>query len=149
MRLILKDAEGKFLLTREFRSELNSHDYRLPGGKVYDTLREYLTARGNTASLQEAVMCAAKLEAKQETGVDEIRDLRIFTRSTAGASIEWDLYYLTGIIAAMGAQELEEDELERGIDVGFYTREQVLEMLRRGDISESRTVGVLFRYLLP
>lgn len=94
-------------------------------------------------------MCAAKLEAKQETGVDEIRDLRIFTRSTAGASIEWDLYYLTGTIAAMGAQELEEDERERGIDVGFYTREQVLEMLRRGDISESRTVGVLFRYLLP
>ena len=49
----------------------------------------------------------------------------------------------------MGAQELEEDKRERGIDVGFYTRERVLEMLRRDDISESRTMGVLFRYLLP
>lgn len=59
------------------------------------------------------------------------------------------MYYLIGTIAAMGAQELEEDKRERGIDVGFYTRERVLEMLRRDDISESRTMGVLFRYLLP
>ena len=148
VRLILKDAEGKFLLTREFRSELNSHDYRLPGGKVYDTLKEYLAVRGDAAALQEAVTRAARLEAKQETGVDEIHDLQIFSRSTAGASVEWDLYYLTGNIGAISEQELEEDEKERGIDVGFYTKEQVLKMLKSGAITEGRTVGVLFRYLL-
>ncbi len=147
VRLILKNTEGKFLLTKEFRRELNSHDYRLPGGKVYDTLKEYLAVRGNEASLQEAVTRAAKLEAKQETGVDEIHDLQIFFRSTAGASVEWDLYYLTGDIGAISEQELEEDEKERGIDVGFYTKEQVLEMLQSGAITEDRTVGVLFRYL--
>lgn len=147
VRLILKDAEDKLLLTREFRSELNTHDYRLPGGKVYDTLKEYLAVRGDTALLQAAVMNAAKLEAKQETGVDEIHDLQIFTRSTAGASVEWDLYYLSGNIGAISEQELEDDERERGIDVGFYTREEVLDMLKSGAIAEDRTVGVLFRYL--
>ena len=28
-------------LSKEFRSELNGYDYRLPGGKVFDTLEEY------------------------------------------------------------------------------------------------------------
>lgn len=147
VRLILKNDAGEILLTKEFRSELNAHDFRLPGGKVYDTLSEYLAVREDPDALQTAVLRAARLEAKQETGVDEIHDLSLLSKSAAGASVEWDLYYLTGDIGGMSEQELEEDEKERGIDVGFYTKEQVLEMLKTGDIAEDRTVGVLFKYL--
>lgn len=148
VRLILKDAQNKILLTKEFRSELGTHDFRLPGGKVFDDLDRYLAVRGDMEALNEAVVAAAKLEAKQETGVDHIDNLTIVAKSAAGASVEWDLYYLTGDIGAISEQELEEDEKERGIDVGFYTNEEVLEMLRSGAIAEDRTAGVLFRHLL-
>lgn len=147
VRLILRNTAGDILLTKEFRSELGAHDFRLPGGKVYDTLNEYLSARGDADALRAAVIQAARLEAKQETGVDEIHNLTLLSKSAAGASVEWDLYYLTGDIGAMSEQDLEEDEKERGIDVGFYTKEQVLEMLKTGEIAEDRTAGVLFKYL--
>lgn len=38
VRLIMKDGQGNILLTREFRRELSKFDYRLPGGKVFDSL---------------------------------------------------------------------------------------------------------------
>ena len=114
VRLILHDTNGNILLTEEFRSELNRKDFRLPGGKVFDDLESYLNIRGNESALIEAVMRAAKLEAKQETGVDEIKDLTIFSRSTAGASIEWDLFYLSGTITAQSEQELEAEEIGTG-----------------------------------
>jgi 8-oxo-dGTP pyrophosphatase MutT (NUDIX family) len=148
VRLLLSDTEGKILITREYRSEIGDHDYRLPGGKVFNDLESYLAIRGNDARLNDAAMEAARLEAKQETGVDEINDLTILTRSAAGASVEWDLYYLTGTIGAISEQELEEDERERGIDVHFYTRAEVLEMLKQGKFAEGRTAAVLFEHLL-
>ena len=37
--LIVKN--NQMLITKEFRSELDDFDYRLPGGKVFDTLDEY------------------------------------------------------------------------------------------------------------
>ncbi|MEI6117757.1 MAG: hypothetical protein WCP92_00380 [bacterium] len=40
VRLIICDGD-KILITNEFRKEVNTDDYRLPGGKVFDTLKEY------------------------------------------------------------------------------------------------------------
>jgi len=40
VRLIIV-RDGQMLITREFRNELDDYDYRLPGGKVFDTLDEY------------------------------------------------------------------------------------------------------------
>ena len=148
VRLILTNTEDKILLTREFRSEQGKHDFRLPGGKVFDDLDSYLSVRGDTEALNEQVLRAGTVEAKQEAGVDEIENLSILSKSVAGASVEWDLYYLTGNIEIIGEQDLKEDEIEHGIDVGFYTKEEVIEMLKAGEISEDRSVGILFRYLL-
>src|SRR5437763_708903 len=41
VRLIIRDGQGNILLTREFRRELSKFDYRLPGGKVFDSLIEF------------------------------------------------------------------------------------------------------------
>ena len=42
VRLIICDRQNKtILLTKEFRQELDGWDYRLPGGKVFDSLDEY------------------------------------------------------------------------------------------------------------
>jgi len=147
VRLILTNAEGELLITKEYRSEISAHDYRLPGGKVFDDIESWLVVRGDAAALADAVMRAARLEAKQETGVDEIVDPKILKISRAGASVEWDLYYVTGTIARMSEQELEADEKERGIEVAFYSKEKVAELLRTGGVQEDRTAGVLYRYL--
>ncbi len=147
VRLILHDAAGNILITEEFRSSLGRKDFRLPGGKVFDTLDPYLAIRSDGSSMHEAVLKAARLEAKQETGVDDIRDLAIYAKSDAGASVEWDLYYLTGTIAARSDQELEEDEAVHGIAVHFFSPQEVRAMITDGRISEDRTAGILTRYL--
>lgn len=147
VRLILHNNTGGVLLTEEFRTELNKKDFRLPGGKVFDDLDSYLNVRGDDAALTEAVLRAAKLEAKQETGVDEIDGLTIFARAVAGASVEWDLFYLSGTITAHSEQELEDEEKERGIAVHFFSLDAIRKMLIDGSIAEERTQAVLARYL--
>jgi hypothetical protein len=147
VRLILHDDAGNILITEEFRSSLGRKDFRLPGGKVFDVLEPYLAVREDSATLEAAVLAAAKLEAKQETGVDDIRDLTIYAKSDAGASVEWDLFYLTGSIAARSEQELEEDEAVHGIAVHFFSPDAVRAMIADGRVSEDRTAGVLSRYL--
>lgn len=147
VRLILNNAEGQILLTKEFRHEQGGIDYRLPGGKVFDDLASYLVLRGDEQKLEMAVMKAAELEAKQEAGIDQIGDLRIFQKSVAGASIEWDLFYLTGEVLVTSHQELDGDEKDHGIEVGYYSPAAVTELLKTGAISEDRSAGVLTRYL--
>jgi hypothetical protein len=147
VRLILKNTHGDILLTEEFRTELNRKDFRLPGGKVFDDLESYLAVRGNESALQNAVHRAARLEAKQEAGVDEIADLTITARAVAGASIEWDLFYVSGTITAQSEQELEAEEQQRGISVHFFPIDTVKKMILDGSISEERTQAVLLRHL--
>lgn len=146
VRLILKNTNGKILLTKEFRHEQDKHDYRLPGGKVFDDLESYLAVRYESDDLHSAVLAAATLEAKQEAGVT-VNNLFIYSKSVAGASVEWDLYYLTGEIKDKGEQELDGDEKEHGIEVGFYSKEEIFAMLKNNEISEDRSASVLFRYL--
>jgi 8-oxo-dGTP pyrophosphatase MutT (NUDIX family) len=147
VRLLLTNNEGKILLTREFRSELGTVDVRVPGGKVLDSLKEFLAIREDAGKMNVAVFTAARLEAKQETGVDEIENLTIFHTSTLGASVDWPLYYMTGTITAHSQQELEPDEAERGIDVHFFTLDEVRELLAQGEIREERSAAVLAKYL--
>jgi hypothetical protein len=147
VRLILTTTDGKILLTREFRSELNVVDIRVPGGKVLDSVNEFLAIRHDADKMHDAVLRAARLEAKQETGVDEIADLAVYHISTLGASVDWPLYYMTGNIVAQSEQQLEADEAERGIDVHFYTQDEVRDLLKRGEVREERSAAVLGTYL--
>lgn len=39
--LIVNKEKKQILLSKEFRYELNNWDYRLPGGKVFDSLNDY------------------------------------------------------------------------------------------------------------
>jgi 8-oxo-dGTP pyrophosphatase MutT (NUDIX family) len=147
VRLILHDEQGRILITEEFRSSLGRKDFRLPGGKVFEELDPYLAMRHDAALLETAVLAAGRLEAKQETGVDRIEGLRVFARSEAGASVIWNLFYLTGTITARSDQELEGDEAVHGIAVHFFTPDEVRQMIIDGRISEDRTAAVLSRYL--
>lgn len=147
VRLILKNSQGKYLITKEFRHEQWGFDFRLPWGKVFDDLESYLQIRHNETDLEKSVLEAARIEAKEEAGIDEIKDLQIIHTSFAGASVEWTLYYLSWDIVSESEQNLAGEELVHGIEIGFYTKQEILKMIQDGDINEERSVAVLVRYL--
>ncbi len=143
VRLIII-KENKILLTREFRNELSGYDYRLPGGKVFDTLEEYKKHR-DTDLLPFAIE-AGKREATEEVGLT-IKNISHFTTATSGATGVWDLFYFL-------VHDFEENKygqkLETGEDIQaeWKTFDEVRELCKDGLIQEDRTVGVLFRFFL-
>jgi len=157
VRAIITDGK-RILLTKEFRLEYEDWDYRLPGGKVFDTLdkyREILASSGDACAaggqgleddpILKYAVAAVKRETLEEAGIIA-RDPRFLCKTRAGATVEWDLYYF--VIT-------EFDELETGQNTGkdemiqpiWKSFENVKEMCCDGRIREDRTVGVLLRFL--
>jgi ADP-ribose pyrophosphatase len=141
-RLIIPKGDT-VLVSKEFRHELQRYDYRLPGGKVFDTLDEYNTALASGVDLTEAAKIAAIKEAHEEVGIDA-RELSLFHKSICGATVVWDLYYFV-----VGRYEETEQHLEDGEDITteFIDRKAVERMCLDGSISEERSALVLLRYL--
>ncbi len=142
-RLIIS-KDGKILLTKEFRHELDGYDYRLPGGKVYDTLGEYNAALASGTDIAEAAKRAALKEAREEVGV-EASGAEFLHKSVCGATVVWDLFYFVITEFTQAEQELEDGE---DITAGWYTPEQVRAMCMSGEVSEERSALVLLRYLV-
>ena len=147
VRLILDDQKaGKILLTREFRSELGDYDYRLPGGKVFDSLAEFQTYYKSGKDIGEAAVNKAVQEAREETGY-KVVDPELVVKSTLGATVEWDLYVfkVTDFQKHEGGQALEEGEdIETDL---WFTYEETREMILSGKMQEERIALALLRYL--
>jgi 8-oxo-dGTP pyrophosphatase MutT (NUDIX family) len=141
-RLIIPKGNS-ILLTKEFRSELNSYDYRLPGGKVYDSLEEYNNALRSNVDINESAKIAAIKEAKEEAGI-EVKGLSFFHKSVCGATVIWDLFYFVVKEFMESSQDLEDGE---DITFEFVDNEEVKKMCLNGSISEERSALVLLRYL--
>jgi ADP-ribose pyrophosphatase len=112
VRLIIADKRTqKVLLTKEFRTELQAWDYRLPGGKVFDSLAEYGAFRTSGGDMTEAAERKAIAEGKEAAGVD-IKGVQFFKKSTLGATVEWDLwcFEVTDWVRSAGGQQLEVGE---------------------------------------
>ncbi len=145
VRLIIH-KDGKVLLTKELRRELNSHDYRLPGGKVFDSLDEYEAHRKSGDDILNAAVAKAKGEGAEEAGVD-IKDLKLFKKSTLGATVEWDLYVfeVTDWQPHADGQNLEEGEQ---IDADTWvTFAEAEEMIISGQMQEERIALILLQWL--
>lgn len=145
VRLIITDKD-KILLTKEFRHEHNKYDYRLPGGKVFDTLEEFIQKRENNEDIKTYAEKAAKNECQQETGLIP-KSLEHITTSKAGATIEWDLLYflIKDFEKSEKWQELEDWE---DIATERKTREEVKKLCLDWSINEDRTVWILLKFLL-
>jgi 8-oxo-dGTP pyrophosphatase MutT (NUDIX family) len=143
VRLIIEATDGALLLTKEYRPELGRYDIRLPGGKVFDSLAEYQTALSAGTDLFPAIEAAARLEAKEEVGIDSGDFTRIHT-SIAGLTVDWDLHYFVVKNPVEGAQALGEHE---DIEVARISREDAKKFCLDGSISEERSALVLLRYL--
>ena len=141
-RLIIPKGD-KILISKEHRHEVGGYDYRLPGGKVYDSLEEYNKALELNIDISESAKRAAIKEAKEEVGI-EVKDISFFHKSICGATVVWDLFYFIVNDFNQLSQELEEGE---DIIIEEIERSKVIEMCLNGTISEERSALVLLRYL--
>lgn len=150
VRMIIVNNDRKICITKERRHELNHgawwYDFRLPWGKVVDSLQEYLLLK---EQWQDALFFAAqeavRIEAGEEVGIipEQIDFLRI---SPCGATMRRDLYYflISSFTFKSSGQTLWWNE---DIAVARYTRDEVQQMCLRWDMSEDRSVAVLLQYL--
>ena len=147
VRLIIHDKPaGKILLTKEHRQELNEWDYRLPGGKVFDSLDEFEAFRPSGNDIVEAAKKQAINEAKQEAGV-EISSLELYKKSVLGATVEWDLYVFESSnwqLSDVG-QELEDGE---NIEAdNWVTYDEARVMALDGSMKEERIALILLQWI--
>lgn len=143
-RLIIVSPEKKILITKEFRVEANGYDYRLPGGKVFDSLNEYNDCLAAKNSILTAAEIAAKKEAREEVGIEPELIQHVAT-SRCGATVEWDLYYfLVDQYKTLSSQHLESGE---DITVEWLNFEEVTKLCLSGKMQEDRSVAVLLRWL--
>ena len=142
VRLIVQD-DGNILLTKEYRPELKAYDYRLPGGKVIDTLEEYNAFLKSGADIKAKAREAAEREAKEEIGI-VVKDAELFAVSRCGLTVEWDLYYFV-----VTAHEQSVQELEAGEDITVMPTKiaEAKKMCLDGRINEERSALILLRYL--
>jgi len=147
VRLIIADTDTrKLLLTKEFRRELQDYDYRLPGGKVFDSLAEFEEFRQTGRDILEPAAAKAKAEAQEEAGM-AVKDVKFFKKSTLGATVEWDLYVFE---AANWAEHEDGQALEEGEqveDVSWYHFEEVERMILEGQMQEERIALILLQWL--
>ena len=142
VRLIVPTSDGNILLTKEYRPELKAYDFRLPGGKVIDTLGEYNTFLKTGAHIKEKAREAAKQEAQEEIGII-VTDLDLFAVSRCGLTVEWDLYYFVVRAFEQSSQSLHEGE---DITVVPTPIAEAKDMCLDGRISEERSALILLRH---
>lgn len=145
--IIVKD--DKILLQREKRHELNGKtDIRLPGGKVFDSLEEFVAFDGD---IVEASRQSIAKEALEEAGVVVSPEkLQYIGVDVLGATCSWDLHYWLTEEFEMhsdGAQfhGTESDEIEGSFWASFEEAKEIV--LDRNKFSESRSATQILRYL--
>ncbi len=138
-----KDEDIFLIMTKEKRREIDGFDFRLPGGKVFDNLKEFQDI--NEKDILKHALLAAKKEGKEEAGLDK-GDFELLEVSKAGSSVEWDLYYFKINNPEISKQDLKEDEVGNIIIVKL-TPKEIFEKLKNKEIQENRSADVLWRWL--
>jgi 8-oxo-dGTP pyrophosphatase MutT (NUDIX family) len=146
-RLVIVTPDKKIIMTREHRQETGGVDLRLPGGKVRDTLEEFHKLIENGADIVTASKEAAIKEGSEEVGVT-INSLELLTKATAGATVEWDLYYF---ITSDYKEKVEGQELGTGEQIERVELDpsEIRQAISNGEMQEWRSVGVLLGLVLP
>lgn len=152
VRLIFDD-DWKILLNKEWRNELGCHDLRLPGGKVFDTLQEYLSFVDEWWDLETAAIQAACIEWREEVWYEiTFQDVKAFARKLCGATTERDLWYVVATafkdLWHGSAEDISEHDEWVFDGYNRYTYDEVLKLIAQWEIKEARSAGVLAQYIL-
>ncbi len=146
VRVMLVD-EGKMLVTKEYRTEIKGWDYRLPGGKVFDSLHEYKEFIDSGDEIIDYAMKAVDNEGREEAGL-VAENIEYFSRSgSGGRTIIWDLYYfiVDKFHLSDSGQML---ELGENITCEWMDFEDVKRLCLDGSFKEDRTVANILKFLM-
>jgi 8-oxo-dGTP pyrophosphatase MutT (NUDIX family) len=144
VRLIVKNPDGTFKLSKEHRHELGKEDIRLAGGKVFDKLSQYTKFLNEGRDIEKAVLEAAIKEAEEELGLTEIKDINILSKSVLGATVEWDLYIVEVSNFKVQDQKTHGHEVIEPVDLSAT---EIMDAIKSGAFNEDRMVPPLLRYL--
>ncbi len=148
---IMVTSNNKYLLNKEWRVELNNWDYRLPGGKVFDTLEEFIeTQRNSNYNIEQECVKAAQRELYEETGLKI--DISFFSKSCVsklGATVMWDLhyYFVNKRNLVFDEREIQTHEGEH-IHCVWLTKDEVLNLFLTNKIKEDRSISFILRNIL-
>jgi ribose 1,5-bisphosphokinase PhnN/8-oxo-dGTP pyrophosphatase MutT (NUDIX family) len=153
IRAFIRSSDS-ILLTKEWREEHGKWDYRLPGGKLFETSVEYSRFRKEETSpraLEEKAKETACREILEEVGMTLVPErMNLETLSKCGSIIDWDLYFFSVSVNPSERQSASIVTAEsETVKNEWFTPEQVKDMCLSGAISEDRTVAFLLKKLLP
>lgn len=147
-RVIVVNDQNEILMTREYRQESGEVDLRLPGGKVFNTMKEMNHFLKTGGVMEEAILSGARLEARQEGGV-VLDDAEIVAKAIDGTTVDWDLYYVMSRNHDEHPEGQDLEEGEEGITTGWMPIPEIIEAIERGEMHEWRSVGILLGKILP
>lgn len=151
VRTLITDGQS-LLITKEWREELNKWDYRLPGGKVFDTISEYLifTSSGSSKEkLQEVTRLAACKEVSEECGLQlPFEKFELSQVSKCGAIVEWDLHYFIVRLESTPVTPVTTISKEgESTQNHWINLKEVKQLCLDGLISEARTALFIINFL--
>ena len=150
VRVLIETPSGGFILNKEKRHELGlKEDWRLPGGKVFDSLasyNEFLAGQKDEKEIIEKAKEAAIKEAVEETGLEPV-EIEFLTISTCGTTMEWDLYYFVVRKYKEVKRDLKETEALEILETKEFSKEELKNLALSGAMQEDRSVAVILKYL--
>ncbi len=140
----------EILVTREWREEIGGWDYRLPGGKMFETIasyKQFLQEHGETLLPTRAQETAAR-EVQEETGITLFpSDLSMAQLSKCGSVISWDLYYFQVEIQKQDVAPSVTSSESEIVENVWVSRDDALKLCLQGVVSEDRTSSFLLKFL--
>ncbi|TXH77223.1 MAG: hypothetical protein E6Q88_01770 [Lysobacteraceae bacterium] len=145
VRLLVK-RDSRYLLLKEFRAELGRWDYRLAGGKVFESQSDHLDFLRSGEDLGRRLLAAATAEAREELGI-AIESAHLFRKSSAGATVDWDLYFFE-VDEFTPLESGPQPEATELLKAEWRTQEEVLQLIKDDLFSEDRSIGVFLQHML-
>lgn len=120
---------GDILMVRQFRNALDRYTWEVPAGGRNTVDEEYITA--------------ARRELEEETGYKSDNLVHLINIRTAVAFCNEQIQVFVAKDLVKTEQNLDEDEF---IDVKSFSLDELNEMIKTGEIEDSKTIAVVMAY---
>ena len=126
--IVVPKINNKFIIIRQKREPINKKNYEFPSGNI---------------EINESASQSANKELLEETGYKSKKKLKkILTFYTEPGRLTSKIYsYFSNSLIKI-------HKPERGIEIKFVSKEQLINLIKKGDFNNSSHITVFFSYLL-
>lgn len=144
VRAITVNEKNEIFLQHEFRYEKGDFDWRLPGGKVFDSFDDFFPYIGKNIP-EEMILNAAVKELREEAHLDAKPSY--FIKKICGATVQWDLYYVVMQEPTPYQIDYIEKDGHHNKETAWLSLEKVEAMCYSGEINEAQTAIALLQWV--